>query len=104
MTTLHIENQVHDFDAWKEVFDKFDRFRADQGVRSYRVSRLVGDGNQVVIDLEFDTVEEATAFRGALEQIWRTPQSQQQVVAHSTPVLFEVVDAQVLSAAAASTV
>jgi len=103
MATLHIENTVRDYEAWKSVFDKFDRFRADQGVRSYRVSRQVDDGNQITVDLEFDTADEATAFRGALEQIWRTPQSQEQLVEHGTPVVYELADAQVLSAAAAST-
>ena len=36
MAILHIENTVHDFDTWKAAFDKFERFRADHGVRSYR--------------------------------------------------------------------
>lgn len=103
MVTLHIENTVHDYATWKSVFDKFDRFRADQGVRSYRVARRVDDGNQITIDLEFDTTDEATAFRGALEQIWRTPQSREQLVEHGTPAIYEVADSRVLSATAAST-
>lgn len=98
MTTLHIENTVADFDAWKETFDKFERFRADQGVRSYRLSRRVDNGNEVVVDLDFDTAEAATAFSGALEQIWRTPQSQQLLVAHSVPVVYDVVVSQTLTA------
>ena len=103
MVTLHIENTVHDYETWKGAFDKFERFRADSGVRSYRVSRRVDDAHQVTVDLEFDTAAEAVAFRGALEQIWRTPQSQRELVEHGTPVLYEVADARVLSAAAAST-
>jgi hypothetical protein len=103
MVTLHIENTVHDYESWKSAFDKFERFRADSGVRSYRLSRKVEDGNQVAVDLEFATAAEATAFRGALEQIWRTPQSQQQLVEHGTPVLYEVTVDRTLSAAAAST-
>lgn len=103
MTTLHIENTVQDFDAWKEAFDRFERFRADQGVRSYRLSRRADNANEVAVDLDFDTVEAATAFSGALEQIWRTPQSQQHLVAHSVPVVYDVVVNRTLSAAAAST-
>ena len=34
--------------------------------------------------------------REALEQIWRTPQSQQQLVAHSTPVLYDLVEERAL--------
>ncbi|HSV41321.1 MAG TPA: hypothetical protein VLI04_21340 [Nocardioidaceae bacterium] len=91
MTTLHIENTVKDFDSWKAAFDKFERFRQDHGVRSYRVSRYVGDDQAVNVDLDFDSVEDATAFRTELEKIWRTPQSQEQLIEHGTPQLLEVV-------------
>lgn len=102
MITLHMENTVRDFDAWKKNFDKFDRFRADQGVRSYRVARRADEPNQFTVDLEFDDIETATAFRGALEKIWATPQAQELLVAHSPAVILEVADQRVLSAGAAS--
>ncbi|MBW8751518.1 MAG: hypothetical protein JF565_08840 [Propionibacteriales bacterium] len=92
MATLHIENTVKDFDEWKAVFDKFDRFRAEKGMRAYRMSRRVDDPNSVVVDLDFDSVEAATAFRGALEQIWQTPQSKEQLVSHGTPRLYDLVE------------
>jgi ribose 5-phosphate isomerase len=92
MATLHVENTVRDFEEWKAVFDKFDRFRADKGMRGYRMSRLVDDPSKVVIDLDFDSVEDATEFRGALEQIWQTPQSKQHLVSHATPLLYHVVE------------
>jgi hypothetical protein len=92
MNTLHIENTVHDFDEWKAVFDKFDRFRAEKGMRAYRLSRQVDDGSRVTIDMDFDSVEDATEFRSALEQIWQTPQSKQQLVSHETPRLYDVVE------------
>jgi hypothetical protein len=92
MPSLHVENTVKDFDEWKAVFDKFDRFRAEKRMRSYRMSRLIDDPNKVVIDLDFDSLEDATAFRGALEQIWQTPQSKEQLVAHTTPQLYDVVE------------
>jgi ribose 5-phosphate isomerase len=103
MATLHIENTVKDFATWKEVFDKFDRFRAENGVRSYRLSRLATDQNQIMIDLHFDDVDTATSFRGALEKIWATPQSREQLVEHSVPAVYQVVEDRELSAAAAST-
>ena len=103
MATLHIENNVRDFDTWKDVFDKFERFRADQGVRSYQLYRRAEDPNQVVVDLHFDTADAALAFGGALQQIWQTPQSKEQLISHSEPVLYETVVDRDLSAAAAST-
>ena len=98
MTTLHIENTVHDFDAWKTVFDKFDRVRADNGVRSYKIHRRADDPQQVVIDLEFDDRAAADAFGGILAKIWATPQSRDQLVAHGEPQVLEVVEDRVLTA------
>ena len=92
MATLHVENTVRDFEEWKAVFDKFDRFRAEKRMRGYRMSRQVDDPNKVAIDLDFDSVEDATEFRGALEQIWQTPQSKQQMISHGTPTLYDVVE------------
>jgi ribosomal protein L35AE/L33A len=92
MAMLRIENTVKDFDEWKAVFDKFDRFRVEKRMRGYRMSRQVDDPNTVVVDLDFDTVEDATEFRGAIEQIWSTPQSKEQLVSHAVPRLYDLVE------------
>ena len=73
MNTLQIRNTVRDFETWKSVFDKFERFREEHGVRSYRVLRRADDEHDVQVVLDFDTEEAAVEFRGHLEQIWRTP-------------------------------
>ena len=90
--TLHIENVVRDYASWKAVFDRFDRFRADGGVRRHRVSRLVGDPQAVTIDLDFDTAAEAEAFRERLEKVWASPQSQAELTAHTVATVHEVVE------------
>lgn len=94
MATLHVENTVRNFDSWKSAFDKFDRFRQDQNVRSYRVARSVEDPNRVTVDLDFDSVEDATTFRTGLEKIWETPQSKEHLVSHGTPLLLDVVESK----------
>ena len=91
MTIVHIENTVQDFDTWKVNFDKYERFRAEQGVQSYRVSRSVTEPNEVLIDLEFCDDTAARAFLPKLEQIMNSPQAQTQLVRHSIPRLFAVV-------------
>jgi quinol monooxygenase YgiN len=96
MTTLHIENTVHDYAAWQEAFDRFERFRAENGVRSYRISRRAGDPNHVTVDLEFASTPEAEAFVPLLERIWSTPQSREQLVSHEEPVVLEVLRHRVL--------
>ncbi|MET0999592.1 MAG: hypothetical protein ABWX73_12805 [Marmoricola sp.] len=96
MTTVHIENTVRDYAAWQEAFDKFERFRADNGVRSYRICRRPEDANQITVDLEFGSTAEAEAFLPLLERIWSTPQSQEQLVSHGSPVILEVLRHRVL--------
>ena len=91
MTIVHIENTVQDFDTWKVNFDKYERFRSEQGVQSYRVSRSVTEPNEVLIDLEFCDDTAAQAFLPKLEQIMNSPQAQTQLVRHSIPRLFAVV-------------
>lgn len=90
--SLHIENRVRDYVSWKEVFDKFDRFRTDGGVRGHRVSRPVGDPHTVVIDLDFDTTADAEAFREKLEKVWASPQSREELTAHAVAAVHEVVE------------
>ena len=95
MTIVHIENTVQDFDVWKAAFDKYERFRAEQGVRRYRMCRSIVDPNQVVIDLEFEDEAAAQAFLPRLAQIVASPQAQAQLLQHSTPRLYTVVTERV---------
>ena len=96
MTTLHIENTVRDYASWQEAFDKFERFRADNGVKSYRICRHASDPNQITVDLEFGSAAEAEAFVPQLQRIWSTPQSREQLVAHGEPELMEELRHRVL--------
>jgi hypothetical protein len=97
-TTVHIENTVRDYASWQDAFDKFERFRADNGVTSYRISRQASNPNEVTIDLEFGSHEEAEAFLPKLKKIWSTPQSQEQMVSHGAPELLELVRHRVFEA------
>lgn len=94
MPTVHLRNTVRDFDEWKAVFSKFDRFRADHGVRSHRISRSLDDPQKVVVDVDFETETQARAFLEALVLVRATPQSHQQLVASEPPEIYAVVDAQ----------
>lgn len=70
MVTLQVEHPISDFQVWKQAFDADPVHRRESGVRRYRVSRPVDDPRYVKIDLDFDTVDEAESFRGALESLW----------------------------------
>ena len=90
MNTLRIENRVHNYDSWRQTFDKFDALRREKGVRAYRVSRPSDDPLRVFIDLDFDSPTRAEDFRETLAKIWRTPQSRDQLADHVQPLVLDI--------------
>jgi hypothetical protein len=71
MPTLHIEHAINDFDVWRAGFGRFADVRARSGVLAHRVHRPVDDPRYVVIDLDFNSTEEAQRFLTFLrEQVW----------------------------------
>jgi hypothetical protein len=95
--TVIIRNQVHDFDAWKAVFDGYDRFRADHGVRTYRVLRETADPSRAAVELDLDTTQDALAICEALRKVWASPRSREQLVSHDEPVIMTLVQSAELS-------
>jgi hypothetical protein len=75
-TTLRIEHPISDFDTWLEAFGRCSGARQSAGVRAHRVFHLVGDPLHIMIDLDFDTLDAAAAFREFLTTvIWATPEN-----------------------------
>jgi hypothetical protein len=72
MTTLQLEHAISDFGLWKAAFDRDPLNRAGSGVRGHRIHRPLDDHAYVVVDLEFDNVAAAEAFRGSLERLWQS--------------------------------
>ena len=70
MYVLRVEHRVPDFNGWMEALDSDPLGRKQSGVRRYRVFRPTDDPNYVMIDLEFDTSNEAEALGGALRDLW----------------------------------
>jgi len=62
-----------DFDAWKRAFDSDPIGRGEHGVRRHWVHRTP-TADYVVIGLEFDSIEQASAFKAdldaALGRVW----------------------------------
>jgi hypothetical protein len=74
MATLHIEHPIHDLQTWLTAFGRFAEARERGGVRAYRVCQPVDDDKYIVIDLDFDTVDEAQRFKKFLEtNVWSSP-------------------------------
>ena len=76
MPTLRIEHAVPDFNGWKRAFDSDPADRKGSGVRRYQVLRSVEDPNYVMIDLEFDSTEEADGLLAKMRRVWSSGEGQ----------------------------
>jgi hypothetical protein len=70
MYVLRIEHAVHKYEVWKQAFDSDPVGREKSGVRRYQILRPVDDPNHVVIELEFDTEQQAEALLTAMRGVW----------------------------------
>jgi hypothetical protein len=74
LTTLHIEHPITDFETWAGAFDRFAEARQRAGVRSHRVQQPIDDANYIVVDLDFENTDQATAFLNFLRStVWAVP-------------------------------
>jgi len=67
---LRIEHPVPSYERWKQAFDSDPVGREKMGVRRYQILRPVANPNHVMIDLEFDTAQEAEALLNAMRTVW----------------------------------
>ena len=70
MIMLRIEHPVPNFEGWKQAFDNDLVGREKSGVRRYQILRASDDPNYVLIDLEFDTTQQAEALLAAMRVVW----------------------------------
>jgi hypothetical protein len=76
MAVLHIEHPITDLSVWLEAFGRFAPAREAAGVRHERVQQPLDDARWIVVDLDFDTAEQATSFRSFLETVvWSNPEA-----------------------------
>ena len=76
MATLHIEHPITDYSTWRAAFDRMAAARARAGVRTYSVKHPAEDERYIVVDLEFDTTAEASAFLRFLnDNVWASRES-----------------------------
>lgn len=65
MIRMFARHQVADYDAWRKVYDAFDR--GSLGVRSHAIYRAVDDSNDITVWHDFDDRASAEAFVGSNE-------------------------------------
>lgn len=74
MYTLQIEHGIKDFAMWKAAFDRDPVDRAGSGVVAHRVGRPVDDLHYVVVELDFNSREQAEGLLANLQQkVWNSP-------------------------------
>jgi hypothetical protein len=70
MFILQIEHPVPNYDAWKKAFDSDPANRKQSGVRRYQVLRPIDNPNYAIIELEFDSINEAKGLLAAMREVW----------------------------------
>lgn len=69
MIILRIEHEVLSFEGWKKAFDSDPIDRRKFGVRRHRIYQPVDDSKYVIIDLEFENLQDAEATQMALQKM-----------------------------------
>jgi hypothetical protein len=67
---LQIEHAVPSFEGWRKAFESDPIGRKKSGVLRYRIYRPVDNPNYVIIDLEFENVQQAGDALTALKKLW----------------------------------
>jgi len=75
MITVRIEHPITNFDTWKAAFDRDPVDRRGSGVRRYQVQRPLDDPEYLMIDLDFDTADQATGFLAKMQRVWASRQA-----------------------------
>jgi len=92
MPTLHIDHAISDLAVWRGAFDPLREVRRNAGVLHEVVRQPVDDPQRIVVDLEFDTVEHARAFREFLvDTIWATPANAPGLIGAPSAVILDTV-------------
>jgi hypothetical protein len=74
MATLHIEHPIHDLNTWLMAFGRFAEARQKGGVRAHRIYQPIADDKYILIELDFDTIDQAEQFKRFLEvNVWSSP-------------------------------
>lgn len=73
MPILRIQHSLPAYDGWQRRFDDEPVDRRGGGVRRYRIPRSVAGPNFVMVDLDFDNLDEAEAFLVWLRDLWEGP-------------------------------
>lgn len=90
MHILNIEHPVPNYERWKQAFDSDPVGREKMGVKKYQIIRPADKPNNVIINLEFDTLNEAEALLNAMRAVWSRVEGT--IMTDPQARIFEVVE------------
>jgi quinol monooxygenase YgiN len=70
MPILRIEHEVPSYEAWKKAFQSDPLSRKNAGVKRYRIYRPLNEPEMVIIELDFENIEQLQATFQALQNLW----------------------------------
>jgi len=70
MVTLRIEHRIANYESWKKAFDSDPLNRKQSGVKRYRIYRPADDDLFVIIDLDFDNIQQAQTTQAELHKMF----------------------------------
>ena len=92
MPTVHIEHPISDLETWLSAFKVFADARREAGVRGEHIQQPVDDSSYIVVDLDFETLEQASAFLRFLnEQVWAIPENAPALAGTPKTMILETV-------------
>lgn len=89
---MQLEHGIKDFAMWKAAFDRDPIDRQGLGVRRHRVFRPIDDANYIMVELEFDTIDQAEACRTALGELWSSSTAAPALMDSPRTRIFEAVE------------
>jgi hypothetical protein len=92
MQTLQIEHEIPNYDGWKKAFDNDPINRKQSGVKSYRIYRPEGNRNLVIVELDFDNIDQLNTTLQALQNLWNKVQGT--VMMNAKTKVLEIVESK----------
>lgn len=92
MYILQIEHEVPNYDGWKKAFDSDPINRKQSGVKSYRIYRPIANANLVIVELDFENIDQLNTTLQALQNLWNKVQGT--VIAKAKTKILEIVESK----------
>lgn len=93
MATLRIELQVRDYGLWRSAFEKDAAGRQRSGARGYRIFRPAEQDHEVMLDIDFNSAAEASAFLNTLRtRVWPSSEKSPAKIGEAKTRILEMVE------------